>query len=170
LTTVAFSTTPAFDASQGSTMKLTLAGDVTSSTLANARAGQPLFVILCQDTSGGHFFVPPTNLQWKFDAVRTANHCSAQGFSFDGATAYNVVPLSQIFSAFSVGGTITGLNSSGLTLQLNGGATLSIGGVTTSFLFPNGLPYGQAYSVTIAAQPTTANMLDQQWQRNHQLC
>jgi collagen triple helix repeat protein len=151
LTTVAFSTTPVFDASQGSTMKLTLAGDVTSSTLANAHAGQPLFVILCQDASGNHFFAPPTNMNWNADPVQTANHCSAEGFIFDGATAYNFAPA----TGFSVGGTISGLNASGLTLQLNGGATLSIGSAATSFLFPNSLPSGQAYSVTIAAQPTT---------------
>jgi len=150
LTTVAFSTTPVFDASQGSTMKLTLAGDATSSTLVNARAGQPLFLILCQDASGNHFFAPPTNLNWNADPVQTPNHCSSQGFIFDGATAYNFAPA----TGFSIGGTISGLNASGLTLQINGGATLSIGSTATSFLFPNPLPSGQAYSVTITAQPT----------------
>jgi hypothetical protein len=131
-------------------MKLTLTGDVTSSTLTNATAGQPLFVILCQDAAGGHLFVSPANLKWNADPVQTANYCSAQGFIFDGTTAYNLARA----TAFSVGGSITGLNASGLTLQLNGAATLSVGGAATSFLFPSALPSGQAYSVTIAAQPT----------------
>jgi hypothetical protein len=150
LSTVAFSATPVFDASQGSSMKLTLTGDVTSSSLTKATAGQPLFLIICQDASGSHFFAPPTNVKWNADPVQAANHCSAQGFIFDGATAYNIAPP----TGFSIGGTINGLNGSGLTLQLNGGATLSIGGAATSFLFPNALPSGQAYSVTITAQPT----------------
>ena len=150
LATVAFSSTPVFDASQGTTMKITLTGDVTSSTLSNAVAGQPVFVIVCQDGTGEHLFVPPVNLKWNTDAVRTANHCSAEGFAFDGATAYNLAPPTASY----VGGTISGLSASGLTLQLNGGALLSVGGAATSFLFPNGLSVGQAYSVTIAGQPT----------------
>jgi hypothetical protein len=150
LSTVAYSTTPVFDASQGSSMKLTLTGDVTSSTLTNATAGQPLFVILCQDPAGGHLFVSPANLKWNADLVQTANYCSAQGFIFDGTTAYNLARP----TGFSVGGSITGLNGGGLTLQLNAGATLSVAGAATSFLFPSALPSGQAYSVTIAAQPT----------------
>jgi 6-phosphogluconolactonase len=56
-------------------------------------------------------------------------------------------------SDFSLGGTVTGLNSSGkLTLQANG-ATLELAG-NGAFSFANKLPAGSSYAVSIASQPT----------------
>ena len=57
LTTVTFSATPTFDASTTSTFKLTLTGNVTSSTLSNAVAGEPINIEICQHGVGSRTFV-----------------------------------------------------------------------------------------------------------------
>ncbi|HZD94208.1 MAG TPA: hypothetical protein VE133_08140, partial [Candidatus Sulfotelmatobacter sp.] len=87
LTTVSFSATPTFDASTASTFKITLTGNVTSSTLSNAVAGQPLTFIVCQDGTGGRTFVPPANVQGWLPISSTLSTCSTQVFSYDGANA-----------------------------------------------------------------------------------
>lgn len=57
-------------------------------------------------------------------------------------------------SGFSLGGTVTGLNSGGkLTLQDRGGATLELAG-NGAFSFANKLPSGSGYAVSIGSQPT----------------
>jgi hypothetical protein len=81
LYTVPFSATPVFDAGQRSTLKLTLTGDVTSSTLANAAAGQIFSLIVCQDATGGHAFAPPANVQWSPIGSSLAGTCVAESFA-----------------------------------------------------------------------------------------
>ena len=54
--------------------------------------------------------------------------------------------------AHPVAGTVTGLVGSGLTLSLNGGAPLDIGG-NGPFAFNDVLPAGASYSVAVVAQP-----------------
>jgi hypothetical protein len=87
LTTVTFSATPTFDASTASTFKLTLTGNVTSSTLSNAVAGEPLAFEICQDGVGGRTFVPPANVQGWLTISSTAGACSLEVFYFDGSNA-----------------------------------------------------------------------------------
>jgi len=87
LATVTFSATPIFDASTASTFKLTLTGNVTSSTLANAVAGEPLAFEICQDATGGRTFVPPANVQGWLPIATAANACSLEVFYFDGTNA-----------------------------------------------------------------------------------
>lgn len=61
-------------------------------------------------------------------------------------------------NTYSVGGTVTGLASSGLELQLNGGDSLAVSrpGI---FTFPTNLPSGAAYTVTVAAQPSSPSQI-----------
>lgn len=87
LTTVTFSATPTFDASTASTFKLTLTGNVTSSTLSNAVAGEPLAFEICQDATGGRTFVAPATVQGFLPISSTANACSLEVFYFDGTNA-----------------------------------------------------------------------------------
>ena len=87
LTTVTFSATPIFDASTASTFKLTLTGNVTSSTLSNAVAGEPLAFEICQDATGGRTFVPPANVQGWVTIPSAANACVLETFIYDGANA-----------------------------------------------------------------------------------
>jgi hypothetical protein len=54
---------------------------------------------------------------------------------------------------FTIGGTVNGLGGSGFGLSLNGGAALAVPANATSFAFPDTLPYGSSYAVTIATQP-----------------
>jgi hypothetical protein len=87
LTMVTFSATPTFDASTASTFKLTLTGNVTSSTLSNAVAGEPLAFEICQDGVGGRTFVPPANVQGFLPISSTAGACNLEVFYFDGSNA-----------------------------------------------------------------------------------
>jgi hypothetical protein len=88
LNTVSFSATPTFDATLGNTQKMTLGGNVTSSTLSNASAGQWLYFIICQDATGGRTFVWPSNVKGGMTIGSAASTCSAQAFIFDGSNAY----------------------------------------------------------------------------------
>jgi len=57
-------------------------------------------------------------------------------------------------SAFTVGGTITGLTGTGLILQNNGANSLQVGANATSFTFAAQVASGSAYAVTVLAQPS----------------
>ena len=87
LNVVNYSATPTFDASLGNTQKITLTGNLTSSTLANAAAGQQLNFIICQDSTGSRMFAWPSNVKGGMTIGTTASKCSAQSFVFDGANA-----------------------------------------------------------------------------------
>jgi hypothetical protein len=64
LTVITFSSTPVFDASLGAGFKLTLTGDVSSSTFVNGSAGPALIAFrIVQDAIGGRAFAAPANLR-----------------------------------------------------------------------------------------------------------
>lgn len=86
-TTVTFSATPTFNADNGNLFKLTLTGNVTSSTLSNAVIGQPLAFEVCQDGTGSRTFVPPTNVSGWVTISSTASTCTMEFFMFDGINA-----------------------------------------------------------------------------------
>jgi serine/threonine protein kinase, bacterial len=56
-------------------------------------------------------------------------------------------------TTYSIGGTVSGLGASGLTLDDNGGDTLTVASGATTFTFSTALASGAAYSVTVATQP-----------------
>jgi len=74
--------------------------------------------------------------------------CGGGGGGNPGGGLPTVTPTS-----FPVGGTVTGLVSSGLVLQINGGEEVPIGSSGGVFTFPTALPNGSAYTVAIASQP-----------------
>jgi hypothetical protein len=92
---VAYSLTPSFDAGTASTFKMTLTGDVTSSTLANAAAGQMMSFVLCQDGAGNHNFAWPSNVKGGMAVGLQPGKCSAQAFVYDGAQAWAVGVVNQ---------------------------------------------------------------------------
>ena len=92
LSIVSFSTTPTFDASNGTTQKITLAGNVTSSTLTNTPSGQIVNFIICQDATGSRTFVWPTNVKGAMTIGSTLSTCSVQGFISDGTNLYASSP------------------------------------------------------------------------------
>ena len=68
-------------------------------------------------------------------------------------TSANVsVQINCVTTEFSIGGTVIGLNGSGLQLQLNGGAAFGIA-ANGQFTFPTSLPNNTPYTVTIAQNP-----------------
>lgn len=87
LNTVTFSATPTFDFSKGNTQMITLTGNVTSSTLVNAAAGERLLFIVCQDATGSRTFVWPASMKGGGTIGATASKCSVQDFVWDGASA-----------------------------------------------------------------------------------
>jgi hypothetical protein len=100
-TSVTFSATPTFDASKANVFRLTLTGNVTSSTLSNAMIGQDLKFEICQDGTGGRTFVAPTNVQGFLAISSTASSCTTQQFWFDGT---NAQPLTATATVTSVNG------------------------------------------------------------------
>ena len=57
-------------------------------------------------------------------------------------------------AAFSVGGTVTGLSTSGLVLTDNGGDSLALSSGASTFTFSATLASGSSYLVAVATQPT----------------
>src|ERR1041385_584612 len=144
LTTVAFSATPTFDASTAASFKLTLTGNVTSSTLTNAVAGEPVNFEICQDATGGRTFVPPTNVLNMGTIVSTANACSTQEFWFDGSNAVSSGPMqssggSIIPGSLSVAGTSTLANVNLGAANTLGVATIKQAPATSAFSITDGL-------------------------------
>jgi trimeric autotransporter adhesin len=62
------------------------------------------------------------------------------------------VQINCVTTEFSIGGTVIGLNGSGLQLQLNGEPVLEIA-ANGQFTFPTSLPNNTPYTVTIAQNP-----------------
>lgn len=70
------------------------------------------------------------------------------------ANVNDVIVTCGALQTYSVGGAVSGLTGTGLTLKLNGGADLAIG-TSGLFTFPTNLIGGTTYSVTIGTQPAT---------------
>jgi|ERR1051326_1588807 hypothetical protein len=88
--TITFSATPTFDCSStsgGSYFKITLTGNVTSSTLSNCSDGQNIALEICQDATGSRTFAYPANLLNGAILSASANTCTLQMFKYDGGTA-----------------------------------------------------------------------------------
>ena len=75
---------------------------------------------------------------------------SASGTVSGNVTSVTVSCLPQ----FTIGGTVSGLTASGLTLQLNGQSSLSVPANSSQYTFAQTVLSGTAYQVTITAQPT----------------
>lgn len=152
-TTVTFSATPTFDANKANAFKLTLTGNVTSSTLINADAGQELIFDICQDGTGGRTFVPPTNvLNWS-TISSTASTCSVQFYTFDGTNALpDMMPGLTGDVTSSPGSTTT-------TVGKVNGVTYPSGPSTHSVLVITGTNTG-TYKVIPDCQDTTGNHLN----------
>jgi hypothetical protein len=78
------------------------------------------------------------------DACNTAGYGQAEDYT---------VTVAAGGSTYTVGGTVSGLAGSGLTLKLNGGSDLAVS-ANGAFTFPGGLASGTIYAVTVGTQPT----------------
>ena len=86
---VTFSATPAFSYGSGeTTFEITLTGNVTSSTVASASAGQKATFIVCQDSTGSRTFTWPTGFRGAMTIGSTASKCNMQTFVYDGTSYF----------------------------------------------------------------------------------
>jgi uncharacterized repeat protein (TIGR03803 family) len=128
----------------GNNAGLTLANG--SDTLAVA-AGSTGFTMPLPVAFGSHYSV----------AVQTA----PAGLTCTAQSAAGTMPAGNIASiviacsdrAYTVGGTISGLTSSGMVL-VNGSDTLAVNSGAPSFTMPTAVAYTSAYAVTVQTQPT----------------
>jgi hypothetical protein len=89
---VSFSTTPVFDASIGLEFKLTLTGNVTSSTFINGTLGPSLIAFrLVQDGAGSRTFTWPSNVRNGGIVNDLANGRSSQLFAVDSDGSLDAV-------------------------------------------------------------------------------
>ena len=79
-----------------------------------------------------------------------------QGAGTVAAADVTNVDVNCTINSFSVGGTITGLNGSGLVLRNNGGNNLAVNG-NGDFTFTTPIVSGANYLVTVLTQPTVPN-------------
>lgn len=91
--TVTFSATPNFNAALGSTFKITLTGNVTSSTLTGALTDQILIFEITQDGTGGRTFVWPANVKNPGTIDTSAGVKNIQMFRYDGSNAWPIADL-----------------------------------------------------------------------------
>ena len=80
---VAFSATPVFDGTLGGSFKITLTGNVTSSTATNMAGKLTVPIRIVQDATGGRTFVWPANVRGGGAVNPGANARSVQLFSVD---------------------------------------------------------------------------------------
>jgi hypothetical protein len=86
---VTFSASPAFSYGSGATtFEVTLTGNVTSSTVSGAAAGQTATFIVCQDATGSRTFTWPTGFKGTMTIGATAGKCNVQTFVYDGTSYY----------------------------------------------------------------------------------
>ena len=77
--------------------------------------------------------------------------------TLSGANITNVA-VNCVTNTYTVGGTVTGLNGTGLVLQNNAGDNLSVG-ANGSFTFATVLADLSSYAVTVLTQPNTPNQI-----------
>lgn len=85
---VTFSAVPTFDTSLGSVFKITLTGNVTSSTLTNGANGGKYSIGVCQDAVGARTFVWPTVFNGSVAIDSAPNACTLETFYFDGTSGW----------------------------------------------------------------------------------
>jgi hypothetical protein len=87
-------------------------------------------------------------------AQPTGQTCSvANGSGTVGNANVNNAVVTCSVNAFTVGGSISGLDGSGLVLA-NGSDTLAVGAGDTSFTLPTAVAFGSSFSVVVQTQPT----------------
>jgi environmental stress-induced protein Ves len=98
----------------------------------------------------------PFNVTVKVQPTNPSQTCTvSNGQGAVGDANITNVAIACTTNSYAVGGTITGLTGSGLTLQLNGGTPLTLAAGAGGFAF-QGVASGTNYSVTVGTQPTSA--------------
>ena len=77
-----------------------------------------------------------------------------QGIGTVAGASISNIAVACVTNQYSVGGAVSGLVGTGLTLQLSGGNDLAIA-LDGSFEFPNALADGTSFEVTVLSQPSS---------------
>jgi hypothetical protein len=81
---VTFNATPTFNSSASTLFRMTLTGNVTSSTISNAATGRIIYFNICQDATGSRTFAWPTSVLTSPTVGTAASFCTSVGFIYDG--------------------------------------------------------------------------------------
>ncbi len=92
LSTAPFSPTPSFDGTYA-IQRITLTGDVPSSTLFNCVAGETIVFDIIEDNNGGHAFTWPANVHGGGAITTTPGYHNRQQFYCDGTNAWSLGSL-----------------------------------------------------------------------------
>ncbi|MBI3933487.1 MAG: hypothetical protein HY316_02265 [Acidobacteria bacterium] len=99
LEAVTFSATPAFDAALGNSFKMTLTGNVTSSTISNPQTGEFITLLLCQDGTGSRTMAWPSSLKLaggSYTLTTGANKCDSVTAVYDGTSWYETARAANL--------------------------------------------------------------------------
>jgi hypothetical protein len=113
-------------------------------------SGSTSFTFSSPIPSGGSYSV--TVLTQPSSPVQTCSVTSSSGTATANVTNVKVACSA---TAYTIGGTVSGLTGSGLVLQDNGGNNLTVAAGATSFTFTAPIAAGAAYSVTVLTQPSS---------------
>jgi sugar lactone lactonase YvrE len=84
----------------------------------------------------------------------TGESCTVSGGSGTASANVTSVAVACAVKTYTIGGTVSGLTSSGLILAVNGGDHLTVSAGASAFIFSQAVNSGTAYTVTVAQQPT----------------
>lgn len=118
-----------------------------SSEVLTISSGSTSFALSTQVAFGGAYAVV-------VDTQPTGQTCSLTNASGTMSAAnVTAVQVTCSINSYSISGSISGLNASGLKLK-NGSETLSLSKNATSFIFTSTVAFGGSYFVTVDTQPT----------------
>jgi hypothetical protein len=167
--TVPYSATPIFPAASYSNFALTLTGNVTSSTITGGTTGQVATADICQDATGGHTFVWPTNLLQPPPVSAGANTCTGITAVYNGtnwttvanSSATTTTPLTGNLDVipFTATPIYSTQSFSNFEMVLAGNVTSSsISGGTAGQLISIVLKQGSSTTTAPASAPTFSTL------------
>jgi hypothetical protein len=118
-------------------------------------AGATSFAFTANVASGGNYSV--TVASQPSSPWQTCVPTSASGAV--GNANVTSVKITCTMNTYTIGGTISGLSGTGLTLQDNGGNNLPVSAGTTGFAFTTSIASGSNYNVTVSSQPSNPSQI-----------
>ena len=150
----------------GNITNVTVSCSINTYSIGGVVSGLGIGKSIVLKNNGGYSLLVTANGSFTFTTqlpsgtsyfVTTGTIPSGQScFVFNGSgtvATSNVTNVTVACTTYTVGGSISGLTSSGLVLQLNGAENLTVASGATAFGFSSSLVYGQSYTVTVGTQP-----------------
>ena len=152
----------------GTVTSVAVTCSVNTYTIGGTVSGLNASGLVLQDNGGDNLSVPSGSSAFTFAtklksgstyavtvlANPTGETCSVGGGTGTATANVTSVSISCSPATFAIGGTVSGLNSSGLVLQDNGTDNLTVTSGSSKFTFSTPLDYGAKYAVTVSNQPT----------------